>query len=223
MKRNLREQILFRIVRLSGEGYFQQEVVRMLGVSQECVSKILQRNRDTGRPHQQKRGGRKSFITDRKDRQLVRVNGFISAPRLRVGMILRFWKRLSVQSIVNRLLTAGYQSRRPARCPRRLTEGGASGTRGTVVFSNVDGRTRMRRSQGKELIYAWIVLWGAIQHGGRNELVVLDGTLNHQRCIRLLRDSIFPGRRAFLDATLFGFLSCIHYLNARFFYTVKLP
>ena len=125
MKRNLREQILFRIVRLSAEGYFQQEVVRMFGVSQECVSKILQRNRDTGRPHQWRRGGRKSFTTNRKGRQLVRVNGFISAPRLRVGMIFRFWKRLSVQSIVNRLLTAGYQSRRPARCPRRLTEGGA--------------------------------------------------------------------------------------------------
>ena len=48
--------ILQRIVRLSVDDNSQQEVARMLGVSQGCISKILWRNRETGRPHQRKRG-----------------------------------------------------------------------------------------------------------------------------------------------------------------------
>ena len=48
MPRNLQEQLLVHIVRLSAEGYSQWEVARMLGVSQGCVSKILRRNKDTG-------------------------------------------------------------------------------------------------------------------------------------------------------------------------------
>ena len=65
-----------------------------------------------------------------------------------------------------------------------------------------DGRARVRRRQG-EMIDAWIqptvgncgpsvMVWGAIHHGGRSELVVLDGTLNCQHYIRLLRDSMLP-------------------------------
>ena len=36
------------------------------------------------------------------------------------------------------------------------------------------------------------MVWGAIHHGGRSELVVLDGPLNRHRYIRLLRDSMLP-------------------------------
>ena len=63
---NLQEQILVCIARLSAEGYSQREVARMLGVSQGCVSKILRRNRDTGRPHQRWCGGRRS-LTEKAD------------------------------------------------------------------------------------------------------------------------------------------------------------
>ena len=35
-------------------------------------------------------------------------------------------------------------------------------------------------------------VWGAIHPGGRSELVVLDGTLNYQRYIRILCDSMLP-------------------------------
>ena len=50
---------------------------------------------------------------------LVKVldNRFNPAARLCIDMMCRFLRRLSVWSIVNRLLTAGYQSRHPARCP----------------------------------------------------------------------------------------------------------
>ena len=148
MPRNLQDQISLRIVRLSAEGYSQKEVARMLDVSQTCVSKILRRERDTGRPHPRRRGDRRSLTTTWEDRQLflmVRDNCFISAPRLRVEMIRRFRRGLSVRSIVYRLLAAGCRSGRPAMCPRltfdqrrhrrveeERTEGGTLGIGGTV-------------------------------------------------------------------------------------------
>ena len=47
MPKNLPEQILQRIVRLSADDNAQQEVARMLGVSLGCISKIVRRNRET--------------------------------------------------------------------------------------------------------------------------------------------------------------------------------
>ena len=43
MPRNFLELILVRIVRLSVEGYSRREVANILGVSQECIDKILRR------------------------------------------------------------------------------------------------------------------------------------------------------------------------------------
>ena len=94
-----------------GRWQFSREVARMLGVSQGCISKILRRNWETGRSHQRKRGGSMKISTPREDRQLlrmVRTNRFISAPRLRMQMIRRFGRRMSVRIIRRRLLAAGY-------------------------------------------------------------------------------------------------------------------
>ena len=44
MAQNLPEQILQRIVRLSADDNFQQEVARILGVSEGYISKILRSN-----------------------------------------------------------------------------------------------------------------------------------------------------------------------------------
>ena len=121
MPQNLPEQILQRIVRLLADANSQQEVARMLGVSQGCISKILRRNGETGRPHQRKRGGSMKISTPREDRQLLRMvktNRFISVPRLRMQMIRRYGRRMSVRTIRRRLLADWYWSRRPARCPR---------------------------------------------------------------------------------------------------------
>ena len=73
MPQNLPEQILQRIVRLSADGNSQREVARMLGLSQGCISKNLRLNRETGRPHQRKRGGSMKISTPREDRQLLRM------------------------------------------------------------------------------------------------------------------------------------------------------
>ena len=102
MPQNMPEQILQRIVRLSADGNSQREVARMLGVSQGCISKILRRNRENGRPHQKKRGGSMKISTPQEDRQLlrmVRTSLFISAPRLRMQMTCRFGRRMSVRTI----------------------------------------------------------------------------------------------------------------------------
>ena len=120
MPQNLPEQILQQIVRLLADGNSQREVARMLGVSEGCISKILRRNWETGRPHQRKRGGSMKISTPQEDRQLLRMvitNRFISAPRLRMQMIRRFGRRMSVQTIRRRLLATGYWSLHPARSP----------------------------------------------------------------------------------------------------------
>ena len=180
MPQNLPEQILQRIVRLSADGNFQREVARMLGVSQGCISKILRRNRETGRPHQMKRGGSMKISAPREDRQLlqmVRTNRFISALRLRMQMTRRFERRMSVRTIRRRLLAAGYWSRRPARCPRLTLEHRRRrrewGRRHRVwdlrqwrhcIFSDEsrfslyhsDGRVWVRRRQGERLIDACV-------------------------------------------------------------------
>ena len=85
MPRNLQQQIQVRMVRLSAECSFQREVARILGVSQGYVCKVLRRNRDTGRPHQRRRKGRRSLTIAREDRQLiwmVKDNRFISTSLL---------------------------------------------------------------------------------------------------------------------------------------------
>ena len=50
----------------------QRQVARLLGLLEECVSKILRRNRDTGRSHHRRRGDRCLAIV-RDDRQLIRM------------------------------------------------------------------------------------------------------------------------------------------------------
>ena len=57
------------------------------GVSRMHKQNFLRRNRETGRPHQRKRGGSMKISTPRENCQLlrmVRINRFISAPRLRM-------------------------------------------------------------------------------------------------------------------------------------------
>ena len=180
MPQNLPEQILQRIFRLSADGSSQQEVAKMLGVSQGCISKVLWRNRETGRPHQRMCGGSMKISTPREDRQLlwmVRTNHFISAPRLRIQMIRRFGRWMSVRTIRRRRLAIGYWSRRRATCPRLTLEHRRRhcewGRRHRVwdlrqwrhcIFSDEsrfslhhkDGRVRVRRMQGERLIDACV-------------------------------------------------------------------
>ena len=119
--------------------------------------------------------------TPREDRQLlrmIRTNRFISAPRLWMQMIRRFGRRMSVRTIRRRLLAAGYWSRRPARCPRLTLE--HRWRRRECIQPN-DG------NRGPS-----VMVWGAIHHGGRSELVVVDGAMNRHRYIQILRNQMLP-------------------------------
>ena len=66
-----------------------------------------------------------------------------------------------------------------------------------------DGRVRVRRRQEEKLIDASVqpnngnrgpsvMVWGAIHHGGRSELVVVDGAMNRHWYIQILRNQMLP-------------------------------
>ena len=237
MPQNLPEQILQQIARLWADGNSQREVARMLGVSQGCKSKILRCNWETGRPHQRKCGGSMKVSTPWEDRQLlqmVRMNRFISVLCLRIQIIRRFGRRMSVWTVRRRLLDSGYWSGRPAKCPRLTLEHRRRrrewGRRHRVCdlrqwrhcmfcdesrFSlyHSDGRVRVHHRQGERLIDACVqpndgnrgpsvIVWGAIHHGRRSELVVVEGTMNWHRYIQTLRNQMLPWATGCLDVTL---------------------
>ena len=218
MPQNLPQQILQRIVRLSADGNSQREVARMLGVSQRCISKILRCNRETGQPHQRKRGGSMKISTPREDRQLLqmfRTNRFISAPRLRMQMICRFGRRMSVWTIQRRLLATGYWSRFTLEHRQRHRELGVEAqsvgqwrhcnfsdeSRSSLYHS--DGRVQVPRGQGEWLIDACVhpndgnrgpsvMVWGAIHQRGRSEVVVVDIAMNRRWYKRILKNQMLP-------------------------------
>ena len=177
--------------------------------------------------------------TPREDHQLlrmVRTNRFISAPHLRMQMIRRFGRRMSVRTIRRRLLVTGYWSLCPARCPRLTLEHRRRrhdwGRRHRLwdlrqwwhcIFSDEsrfslyhsDGRVRVRRRQGERLTDACVqpndgnrgpsvMAWGAIHHGGRSELVLVDGAMNQHRfgTSRSWGIKCCHARRGCLDVTL---------------------
>ena len=165
--------------------------------------------------------------TPREDCQLllmVRTNHFISDPRLRMQMIRRFGRWMSVRIIWRRLLATGYWSRRPVRCPRLTLEHRRCrrewGRRHKVwdlrqlrhcIFSDEfgfslyrsDGQVQVRPRQGERLNDACaqpnygnrgpsVMVWGAIHHEGRSELVMVDGAMSRHRYIQFMRNEMLP-------------------------------
>ena len=135
-------------------------------------------------------GGLRNLNTARENIQFIRMvtdNRLISVPRLRVEMIRRFRRRLSVRSIVNRLLVVSYRSRCPARCPR-LTLGHMRccrmwgrmhrwdlrhwrhcvfGDDSRFTLFHSDGRARVRRRLRERLIDSriWPTDGNMVSHG----------------------------------------------------------
>ena len=93
-------------------------MVKLLGVLQGCISKILQCNRYTSRPHPWRHGGQMNLTTAWEDKEFIRLAGtFVS-----FQLLLCAW-RWSTNfgggvSSEHCKQAAGYQSRHPARRPR---------------------------------------------------------------------------------------------------------
>ena len=113
------------------------------------------------------------------------------------------WSWVSVWSIVSRLLAVGHQSRRPPGVPawHWITgDDAACGAGPTESETSGAGDACIQPSDGND--GPSVTVRGAIHHGGRCELVVLDGTLNCQHFIMIIHDSRLLGRQAFLNETL---------------------
>ena len=148
---------------------------------------------------------------------------------MRVEMIPRFRRRLSILSIVKKLVAADYRPRRPVRClgmtsdhrqPRCVlgerTDDGTSGTGGTVssvmsltsrCVTGNDGRARVRRKQGEKPINACIYSMNG--NCCRSVVVWVPSTMvgtselsTTNVTSRLSAIVCFPGRRTFLDNAL---------------------
>ena len=95
MPQNLPKHVLPKIALLSTQGNSQRQIAGILGVSQRCFSKVLKCNRQQGLSGQKKRGVREKMSTPGEDHHLlllIRVNSFLSAPRLNGRDDSAFWQ-----------------------------------------------------------------------------------------------------------------------------------
>ena len=138
-------------------------------------------------------------------RRVVRMNHFISAPRLRMQMIRSFGRHITARTVtvINRLLAAEYRARRPARRPRltlvlrrRCSEWDQRHRVWNLrqwrhcIFSDesrfaiyqTDGRARVRLRQGERLIDVCI----RPNHGNRGPAVRVWGAIHHGRSSNLV-------------------------------------
>lgn len=133
-----------------------------------------------GRPDQRRCGGRQKMSMPHEDRHMSRMvmrNRFISDPHLMIQMIRRVGRHMTARTVINRRLTAGYWSQRPARCPRmslvqrrrrrewgqrhrvwdlRHRRHGIVCDEPRISLYLSDGRAQVRRRQGERLIDACI-------------------------------------------------------------------
>ena len=226
MSRNLQEQLMVKDRQIFGWVLFSARKGKNVG----CIGRMRQQNFAMQQRHWSATSAEAWRLKETNHsplRQLIRMvrdNRFISAPRQRVEIIRWFRRRLSVWSIVNWFLAAGYQSRSPAGCPRltldhrrrhrvcgrthrrydvRYWRHRAFSDKSRFTLFHSDGRARVLCRQGWRLRDACIqhpggnrgpsvMVCDAIHHGGKSELVVLNGTLNCQRDIGLVRDSMRP-------------------------------
>ena len=157
---------------------------------QECISNVLQRNRQQGRPDQRKDGGKekKSMLRENDLLRMVRMDHFISAPCLGMQMTQNF-------DVV------------------------VSGTRGAVVWDlrhwrhcifndqsrfslyHSDGRARVCQRQGERLIDACIQLLTQ---------PISDGPGCNPSCVGGVTWSSWIGRWTGINTSRFWWTICYH-------------
>lgn len=123
MGRQFSEYLYDRVIAMRNGRYKQKDIAKFFGISQGTVSKIMKRNRDTGRPTPRQRSGRPRKTTAREDRSLLRLcrnDRMKPASRLRMEWVRHRNVPVTRKLVNNRLFKAGLPARRPLRKPNLL-------------------------------------------------------------------------------------------------------
>ena len=188
-------------------GMRQVEVARRLSVSQNVISRLRTRLAQTNSTLDRRRSGRSRSTSQAQDR-FLRTSALrsrsVSAEQLR-ERLSRTGARVSVQTVQNRLHSAGIRARRPyvgVPLSQRHRQARLAWTRhhhrwtnqqwATVLFTD-ESRFLLvmldRRRRGGEryancaiVEHDWygggsLMVWGGISVRSRTELLVLNGTL----------------------------------------------
>ena len=110
----------YTIVTLWQEGLLSREFSRCLKVHQSDVVRTWRRDRDTGTVDDIRRSGRPKATTAVDDRYLrisAQMNPESNATTLNNALRAATWRRVSTQTVRNRLHDAQLHSRRPWRAP----------------------------------------------------------------------------------------------------------
>ena len=148
------------------------------------------------------------MTTPREDRALIwimRRNRFLSSSRIRVELIRWTGCRSRRPARCPRLT---HDHRRRRRTWARRHRNWNHQHWSDVIFAyesrfslyHRDGRVRVRRCVGERLVDCctqetdvnigfFFMLWGAFHASGKSELVVVDGTVNQERYIGILRQN----------------------------------
>lgn len=120
MRRHLSDMKAARGIGLLQAGQSQRNVAAQLNVSQSVISRLWNRFQQTNNVQQRPRSGRPRCTTARQDRyicNLARRRRFVSAPVLNTEFHQAANRRISTQTVRNRLHASNLRARRPAVRP----------------------------------------------------------------------------------------------------------
>ena len=109
-----------RAVQMLEDGATQRTVAERFGVSRSIIARLWTRFQDTGRYSRRPGQGRQRITSDREDRylcRLARTGRQSSARRIQMTFQEHHGRRLSTQTVSNRLHQGLLRSRRPATGP----------------------------------------------------------------------------------------------------------
>jgi len=219
-----------QIVAYRNVGLPYPEIARRLGISRRTVIRILQRRAATGSISPRRSIGRPRATTERDDRRiiaLVRANRRISSRAIATQLRARQLIRISRQTVNRRLIQRGYRARRLIKKPKLTARHRANRLQWAQRYSNltvahwnhvifgdesrfplypVDGRLRVRRLAGEELLDenlqanvqgrgGSVHVWGAFCSSSVSRLLPLDQNVTGVVYQGILENQLLPYAR----------------------------
>ncbi|GFU65098.1 HTH_Tnp_Tc3_2 domain-containing protein [Trichonephila clavipes] len=115
-QRNLPESMAWRVIRRLESGQTQRSVVDAVGVARSVVARLWNRFQETGNVRRRPGAGRSRATTSTDDRYIqltARRNRTENATQLQSKLLLATGRRMSSQTVRNRLHEGGLYARRP--------------------------------------------------------------------------------------------------------------